>query len=359
MCTRIAAGAVLSLCTLFAGELYAAASLETFVMATTGQSNYGTYGSAQPSSYIFGNFGTGLPGNATTDPSTLASYNIGGTWRVNTATGTAPISDSLSASGSGLSTFGSWTYSGSTHATAQPGQLKSSSSATHNGNADNATVNSAQSYAKFVDALTPTSAGVASGTAGVMRLAMTIDGNFAINGKGAAGMIFRYDYGDPRPGYPAINRTLLESFIDIYGNGYQLYGPHSYLGSFQTPPGFNVTIGPSDASGSPAYASFGGSSTVYADIPITFGSSTEFRMGLFTWINIGNGSGTQNSDFGNTATLTGIQLFTGSGTEITDFSLASASGAQYTADGIVLVPEPATLMLATGALLMLLLRRSR
>jgi hypothetical protein len=329
---QVAAVSVLVSCLAFTAPLFAAAGLETFVMATNGQSNYSTGGLPYPTSYNFG-FGGGIPSNAYTDPSFLAGDGIGGLWRDHTSNSLAPLSDTTSSSGSGNSTWGPWVYSGSTSATARYGQLKSQSQATHTGGADNMTINNAESFSIFTESLAPTSPSVPNGTTGTMHIAMSLDGNLSVTGTGTAGMVFRYDYGAPRPGYPAINRWLLETFAGIYGNGYSIYGPHSYLGSYTTPTGMTLDIGPLNAQNQPSHITFGGATIVYADIPITFGSPSEFRMGLETWTGIGNGNGSMSSLFGSTATITGIQLFTGQG-EITDFSLTSGSGTSYDAKGV-------------------------
>jgi hypothetical protein len=323
-------------CLTYVTFVLAAPGLETFVMGTDGQSNYSTGGRPYPTSYNFG-FGGGVPSNAFTDPGFLAGDGISGLWRDQTSNALAPLSDATNSSGSGNSTWGPWVYSGSTSASARYGQLKSQSQATHTGGSDNMTINNAESFSVFTESLAPTSPGVPNGTAGTMRIAMSLDGNFSVTGTGSAGMVFRYDYGAIRPGYPAINRTLLETFGSIYGNGYSIYGPHSYLGSFTTPAGMTLDIGPLNAQNQPAHITFGGATVVYADIPVTFGSSAEFRMGLQTFTGVGNGNGMMNSLFGGTATLTGIQLFTSQG-EITDFSLTSGSGTLYTAQGAVVCP---------------------
>lgn len=301
-------------------------------MGTNGQSNYSTGGLPYPSSYNFG-FGGGIPSNAYADPSFLAGDGISGLWRDQTLNAIAPLSDTTNSSGSGNSTWGPWVYSGSTSATARYGQLRSQSQSTHTGASDNMTINNAESFSIFTESLAPTSPSVPNGTTGTMHIAMSLDGNLSVTGTGSVGMVFRYDYGAPRPGYPAINRTLLETSGIIYGNGYSIYGPHSYLGSYTTPTGMTLDIGPLNAQNQPSHITFGGATIVYADIPVTFGSSAEFRMGLQTFTGVGNGNGTMSSLFGNTATMIGIQLFTSQG-EITDFSLTSGSGTSYDAKGV-------------------------
>jgi hypothetical protein len=69
-----------------------------------------------------------------------------------------------------------------------------------------------------------------------------------------------------------------------------------------------------------------------------------------------HGSGILN--FGDTAILSGIELLDSSGTPISSFSIQSASGTTYTADGVI--PEPSTfLLLAVGLLPTLALRNRR
>ena len=228
--------------------------------------------------------------------------------------------------------------------------MKSESQAVHTGNGDNHTIDSAESYSIMTETLKTVSSGVVDGTTGTMRIAMTIDGSMTVTGVGGVGMIFRYDYGEGRQGYPYINRTLLESAATIYGNGYDIYGPHSYQGTFSTPPGITLDIGVLNANNQPSHITFGGKTTVYADVPMTFGLDTEFRMGLMTWTgNIGD-SGVMDSLFGHTATMTGIQIFDSNNQEVKDFTLTSGSGTLYNANGVVLsgsaaAPEPGTLAL--------------
>ena len=321
----------------------AAPGLETFVMGTTGQSSYGTYRVPDPVYNNFSNYSNAVPSN----PAGLAASNIAGGLRVQTSATASSLADATAISGSGKSQFGAWNYSGSATTFASYGSLGAEAHAVHTGNSDNATVNNSDAYAIVTDSIAPSSPGVAVGSNGMMRLAVTVDGSMTVTGKGTVGMILRYDYGTPRPGYPALDRYLLETFANIYGNGYQIYGVHSSFGSFVTPPGVAYTLGSPDASGLPSYATFGGKTTVYADVPVTFGSSAEFRIGMLAWAGVGNGSGMLDSDFRHTATITGIELFDSTGNSLSDFSLQSGSGTLYTKNGVqAVVPEMGTLLLA-------------
>ena len=323
--------------------------LKTFVMATNGQSNYST--SRQPDDvfFTFGGFGVGIPFTATIDPTILASTGISGTYRQTESTAVSLLTDSLTTSGSGNSGFGNWTFNGSTSTTVQYGQLKSESQATHNGNSDNATVNSAESFATVRDTFTPTSPTVANGTSGTMKIALTIDGSTSVTGTGGNGLLFRFGY-SPNASVTNPPSTLLETSAHIYGNGYQIYGPHSSFGSFVTPPGMTLNVGPLNGAGQPSFITFGGTTTVYATVPIVYGASVDYLMGLMTWTEVGNGNGVMSSKFGHTATITGIQLLDSGGTNVSNFSIASVSGTLYDANGVHLggtagAPEPTTLAL--------------
>ncbi|MBC8142085.1 MAG: hypothetical protein H7Y38_11670, partial [Armatimonadetes bacterium] len=283
--------------------VHAAPGLETFVMGTTGQSTYGTYRIPDP------NYNTFFLGNTTPDnPAGLAASNIAGEYRVQTSATAPTLADSIAASASNMSNLGTWNYSGSAATRVSYGQVGAEAHAVHTGYANNATVNNADAYAIMRETLNPSSPGVSIGSTGRMRLAVTVDGSMLLTGKGIVGMALRYDYGTERPGVLALNRTLLETFLNAYGNGYQILGPHSSFGTFVTPPGMSLQIGTLDAFGSPSFLSFGGLTTVYADVPITFGMSNDFRMGMLAWAGVGNGNGTMDSGFGNTATITGIEL---------------------------------------------------
>lgn len=333
----------------------AAPGLETFVMGTTGQSNYPTYGVPQPVDDQFSNFSNSLP----TNPAGLAASGIAGGYRVQTSASALSLSDATAISGNGRSGFGNWNYSGSAATYASYGSLGAEAHAVHTGNSDNATVNNADAYAVVSDTINPSSPGVTVGSNGRMRLAVTVDGSLTVGGKGTAGMLLRYDYGTPSPGYPALGRSLLETFVDIYGNGYQIYGVHSSFGSFVTPPGVAYTFGPNDASGLPTYATFGGKTTVYADIPVTFGLSADFRLGMLAWAGVGNGSGMLDSGWRHTATITGIELFDNAGKPLPDFTLTSGSGTLYTVNGVqTVVPEPSALALFALASACLARRRA-
>jgi hypothetical protein len=71
-------------------------------------------------------------------------------------------------------------------------------------------------------------------------------------------------------------------------------------------------------------------------IPIVFGTAEQLRAGLLAETN-----STATNDFSSTATLTGISVVDGSQNPITNFSISSASGTAYSANGVTAAPEPA------------------
>jgi hypothetical protein len=105
-------------------------------------------------------------------------------------------------------------------------------------------------------------------------------------------------------------------------------------------------------------------------IPITFGQATSFFESLQA--NAGpqtesSSTGTSTTDFLNTATITGIEMFNAAGAPVTDFTIDTNAGVELGPNGVITqsggpppsVPEPATLSLFAAGLGMLGLCRRR
>ena len=102
-----------------------------------------------------------------------------------------------------------------------------------------------------------------------------------------------------------------------------------------------------------------------ASIPFTFGTSFTVFMDIFAsvWFgtNISGWNATFTSDYSHTAILDQIAVYSGStvssANQVNGFSIAGASNAAYSANGVV--PEPSTYMLVGAGLVSLALVRGR
>ena len=201
---RFAIGVFAALAASLTLPAQAAPGLETFVMGTTGQSSYATYRVPDPVYDNFGNYSNSVPSN----PAGLAASGIAGEFRVQTSATAPLLADSIAANGNGISNFGAWNYTGSAATHVAYGQVGAEAHAVHSGGKDNATINNADAYSIVSETLNPSSPGVSVGSNGRMRLAVTVDGAMKVTGKGVVGMLLRYDYGTPRPGYPGFGSNV-------------------------------------------------------------------------------------------------------------------------------------------------------
>jgi len=88
------------------------------------------------------------------------------------------------------------------------------------------------------------------------------------------------------------------------------------------------------------------------DIPINFGTPFELKAGLDAWV-----QGTGDADFFTTATLDNVQVFDANHNLVSDFTIQSASGTYYGGD--LLSPEPGSLLLAIGGILIIVGHRRK
>ncbi|TFW17124.1 PEP-CTERM sorting domain-containing protein [Duganella callida] len=185
--------------------------------------------------------------------------------------------------------------------------------------------------ARFTDTLTASSPLIASTSNGYVKYQFSVDGSLTSLGAPAA-----YKFGTAR--------MELQVQQDN-GPVYAPFGAIQYRGSDGTvlngapPPGWTTSTG-----------SLSGSSTVYLELPMSWGTSWQLSVGLFSWA-----YGTADAQFLSTAKLTGIELFDANHNAVTDFTLTAASGTNYLAP----VPEPASqfMLLAGLAAIYLLVRR--
>jgi hypothetical protein len=187
--------------------------------------------------------------------------------------------------------------------------------------------------ARFSDSLTATSPQVASGTVGAVRYHFSVDG--LSTSLGAPGP---YLFGDTYVVLDVQQNT---------GPVYEVLNAHVGRGTTGT-----ISGGTPPAGWSSSMGSLGGSSTFFSlDLPITWGTAWDMKVGLMAWA-----YGTADANFMSTAKLTGMTLFDASHSAVNTFSLTSASGTDY----VNSVPEPASVLLMLAGLAAVVCRsRSR
>jgi hypothetical protein len=220
---------------------------------------------------------------------------------------TAPFTASSSGSSSGTSAPGT-TYAASGSAIVNAdGSLGTTATISVTG--PNPTASG--SAALFLDGLTVDAPGL-TGTAGTIAFTGTISGNFIPNSGSTVG-------------------------VNVFPNTF-----YSITGSFASALATTVTT-PADGiyGGSCVYTSPTTCTLTYL-LPFTFGDEFEVVSDLDTYVFADDGGGGTNA-FGDTAQITSIAI-DAAGNPVTDFTISSVSGLDYTANGVS-APEPSSLAL--------------
>lgn len=235
----------------------------------------------------------------------------------------APFTASSSGSVSGTDGTNLYTATGYSVVNAN-GSLGASSTISVSGSSPTFTLVS--SIAIFTDELTVTAAGMPAGTPGTFTPSATITGS-----------------------------TAGPNFMYVIDNAY--YGAAESVTGVET--GSNASnnaIGTGSDCSPTAPDSGSVSCSLSFSLPITYGVpfelAQEFDAYVFATPGPGGATETGSSDFSDTAQITSIAL-DANGSPVTDFSITSASGLDYTANGVVSTPEPSSLALLGVGLLCL------
>jgi hypothetical protein len=298
--------------------------LDAFAGTVGGNSTCGTFGPPAPVNF-FGSpgFGIGINGNGISDcglAGSLVDHNA--------ALGPLTAANSVSAAVPG------GTFTGTANGTANYGVVGGSSHGVMGGITGPLVFSEAAGLGIWEDNLTYTSPTHAPGTQGTVMYTFTVAGNLTTT--------------VPNPPFATQEISSLAFQQDAFFQGdiFTAAVTGGSLGSILgngSYPGF--TFVPGSISGSGKFPS----------VPITFtwGKPFDLKVGLIAEALPDTGS---TSDVNLLATLTGIQILDASGKPVSDFSVASGSGAQYGAGGILAepgpsaVPEPATVFPAAGGL---------
>lgn len=184
--------------------------------------------------------------------------------------------------------------------------------------------------ATFSDTLTATSPLVASSSVGSVRYQFRVDGRMTSLGAPAA-FLFGENY----------------AVLDVkQGNGpvVEVMNAHVRRGGLGT-----ISNTPPPAGWVTSTGILSGSSVFYSvALPMLWGQPWDLKVGLLAW-----SYGTADSQFLNTATLSGFEFFDADGVAVNDFSLSSASGTDY----LNPVPEPSAAALLPAGIALLARRR--
>ncbi len=316
---------------------HAGGTLEAYTGAIGGSHECG--GGAPSQLYpLFGSGEFGIPVNPSNPTSLAACGDAGGVDDVVQSTGTASSAYDLNTPAPGSATF-----TASTKATAKYGVVTAGATGAISPDIGPDTAE-AVAAALATDTLVFNPNGTGNGTTGYVVLHFTFNGSLelgdpsATDDTGTAAVQVAADVGAPNYSSQDVlyGEVLQSGVVYIAGieNGYQgepIPGCVTATGSFTCT---NAAV----------------STTMY---PVTFNTPTSVELGLYVGLDPGPTVGADPPG----VTLTGITLYNDAKQEISSFSITSASGAQYGADGIEAqppgVPEPSTwtmLILGMGGL---------
>jgi hypothetical protein len=261
------------------------------------------------------------------------------------ATSTVPYSTTSptgmsSSSGPNVGMDGSNTYTASGSAIVNTnGSLGASSTISVTGPDSNITL--VGSEALLTDELTVTASGVPTGTPGMFNSSVTIMGSTAsLTGTNFSYVIVNVGYG------------MAETFLDAEMSAAN--PADNALGDSECSP----------SSGSTSPSGLGAvTCTLSFSLLMTYGEPFELATDLDAYVFATPGPGGiaegGTSDFFDTAQITSIAV-DANGNPVTDFSITSASGLDYTANGVFATPEPSGLLfLGIGLLFVALMAKRR
>lgn len=273
-----------------------------------------------------------------------ANCSIGGLQRLITDTSPGAAVDTDSATHDDR--FNQAPFSASVSARAGSGIVGASAAITFPaGFTNNQTLHNALAFGAFGETLS------IGGGAGLGWVVFDFDVDGTLVGKNGAAM--QAVYRTPTSG--GVLRLVGGSAGRAY-NGQGLFDPAA---GNQRAPGFQVTAISDPV---PTVTVSGRQTFSTVALPFTFGLPFDFEFGLIAGAY--EFDGTSLADFGSTARLSGVQVFTRAGLELADPTIATASGARWTTQGLQSpgpgdpnpIPLPGTLTLVLAALALLLAR---
>jgi hypothetical protein len=242
---------------------------------------------------------------------------------------------------------GGGSFTGQASARADYGRLGVAANGTMTGASTSSTYRQTAGFARFQDTLTLTNPGIATGTAGSVDFAFLIDGllkslpNAPYTQQGDIGLGIRVGTG--------VGNASRGPWFSFMGTVINDGTPFVRGGSTGLPGAF--VLAPGSLQGSADVLST-------ANFDIRWGEPFEMEVALLTSVSPCCFGTSLSSEFMSTALLTAIVARAG-GVAVGEFSVLSASGTAYGPGGLLPIPEPVSVMLWAGGLMLLGLRHRR
>lgn len=289
-----------------------------------GGANCSTYGPVSPENLFASAASLSVPLGG------IAFCGYSGSLVTNTGAGSQTASNSL-----GSTPLLGGFYTGASSAAADYGVLHASAAGTYTGSGGSGTAYGTASGASlFADSLTYHSPFATDGTAGFVEYTFLIHGTILSPAGTRSDDFAQLNIGHNSA---TLNYLLFQGHTGPTVAGVVNGGP--------PPAGFTAGIG--SLTGQAAFTTF--------QLPVTLGQAVDLQVGLMATAYFAG-----SSDFSSTATLSAIALFDSNRNFLNTFSITSASGTQYNANGVLSAsPEPATFELVAGIAVAGLIRKRK
>ena len=306
----------------YSAQKAGAASVTAYAFAAAGQSSCASFGPTDQTRALVqvSSIEAYTPGPGCNVTESLQSFTAAA----------GPLAASSSASGGGINTNGTFTYTGSSQSAASFSSLGAASQGTLNGAIDGFSDGSSESFGQMIDGFTVAGA---AGQSGYLQINYAVNGSQTFIGRGSTTMELLWQVN---------SGPQFEAFRAENGLG----GPSVSINGSYVDSGDGISISPGLIAMSTDQSFL---------FPVFFNQDYSLDLALYGAADPGPSTGLAGpsdieNDFDDTVTLDGFVVYDSSGNPIT--------GAQVMRDSAA-TPEPGTLLLLGGALAMAIALRSR